>query len=199
MRNRGFTLLELLVALAIFAVLATTTYGGLLNILGQRAAVEQQAERLQALQLTYRLLGRELAQISTRGIRDIHGDPQPALQLGGQQPGLEFTHGGWLNPAERPRAVLQRVRYVLDQDRLLRFSWQVLDRAQDSEPVEQRLLEEVRELRVRLLDENNEWHEQWPPEALLPGQPLPAAPRAAEVILELDDLGELRWLFRLAI
>lgn len=199
MRNRGFTLLELLVALAIFAVLATTTYGGLVNILTQRAAVEQQAERLQALQLTYRLLGRELAQLSTRGIRDIHGDPQPALQLGGQQPGLEFTHGGWLNPAERPRAVLQRVRYVLDQDRLLRFSWQVLDRAQDSEPVEERLLEEVRELRVRLLDENNEWHEQWPPEALLPGQPLPAAPRAAEVTLELDDLGELRWLFRLAI
>lgn len=199
MRSRGFTLLELLVALAIFAVLATTTYGGLVNIMTQRAAVEQQAERLQALQLTYRLLGRELAQISTRGIRDIHGDLQPALQLGGQQPGLEFTHGGWLNPAERPRAVLQRVRYVLDQDRLLRFSWQVLDRAQDSEPVEQRLLEEVRELRVRLLDENNEWHEQWPPEALLPGQPLPAAPRAAEVTLELDDLGELRWLFRLAI
>jgi general secretion pathway protein J len=91
------------------------------------------------------------------------------------------------------------VRYVLDQDRLLRFSWQVLDRAQDSEPLEQVMLEGVRSLQVRLLDEANEWHEQWPPEALLPGQVAPAAPRAAEVVLELDGLGELRWLFRLAV
>lgn len=199
MRARGFTLLELLVALAIFSVLATTTYGGLVSILSQRAAVEQQAERLQALQRTYRLLGRELAQFAARGIRDEYGDPRPPLELGGERPGLEFTHGGWLNPVDRPRGVLQRVRYLVDQDRLLRQSWPVLDRAQDSEPVEQALLEQVRELRVRLLDENNEWHEQWPAAVLLPGQPAPAAPRAAEVTLELDDLGELRWLFRLAI
>ena len=199
MRARGFTLLELLVALAIFAVLATTTYAGLVNVLSQRAAVAQQAERLQALQRSYRLLGRELAQFAARGIRDSHGDYQPALQLGGPAPGLEFTHGGWFNPVDRPRAVLQRVRYGLDQDRLLRFSWQVLDRAQDSAPLEQELLTQVRDLRVRLLDEHNEWHEQWPPATLLPGQPPPATPRAAEVILELDDLGELRWLFRLAI
>jgi general secretion pathway protein J len=199
MRCRGFTLLELLVALAIFAVLATTTYAGLVNILSQRAAVEEQAGRLQALQRSHRQLERELAQFAGRGIRDGFGDTQPALQLGGQAPGLEFTHGGWLNPLGRPRAVLQRVRYVLDQDRLLRFSWQVLDRAQDSEPLEQVMLEGVRSLQVRLLDEANEWHEQWPPEALLPGQVAPAAPRAAEVVLELDGLGELRWLFRLAV
>ena len=196
---RGFTLLELLVALAIFAVLATVTYGGLVTVLTQRAAVEQQAARLQDLQRSYRLLGRELAQFSARGIRDAYGDVQPSLQLGGQAPGLEFTQGGWLNPLGRPRAELQRVRYVLDQDRLLRFSWQVLDRAQDSEPLEQVLIEGVRSLQVRLLDEANEWHEQWPPAALLPGQVAPAAPRAAEVVLELDDLGELRWLFRLAV
>jgi general secretion pathway protein J len=198
-RSHGFTLLELLVALAIFAVLATTTYGGLVNILTQRAAVEEQAARLHALQRSYRLLERELAQLAARGIRDVHGDVQPPLQLGGQQSGLEFTHGGWFNPLDRPRAVLQRVRYELDQDRLLRFSWQVLDRAQDSEPREQVLLEGVRFLQVRLLDEANEWHEQWPPAALLPGQVAPTAPRAAEVVLELDGRGELRWLFRLAV
>lgn len=199
MRARGFTLLELLVALAIFAVLATTTYSGLVGVLAQRAAVEQQAARLQDLQRGYRLLARELSQFTARGLRDEFGELQPALQLGGQRPGLAFTHAGWFNPLDRPRGILQRVRYQLDQDRLLRLSWPVLDRAQDSEPLEQELLDQVRGLQVRLLDEAGEWHEQWPPEGLLPGQPPPATPRAAEVILELDDLGEVRWLFRLAI
>jgi general secretion pathway protein J len=49
---RGFTLLELLVALAVFAIMATAAYSGLRNVLFTRAAVEEQNRRLAAVQLT---------------------------------------------------------------------------------------------------------------------------------------------------
>lgn len=196
-RCRGFTLLELLIALSIFALLAAATYGGLVSILSQRADVEQRAERLHELQLAYRVVERDLLQFSRRAIRDEYGDTQPAMALGGEIEGLEFTHAGWLNPADRPRPDLQRVRYIADQDRLLRFSWQVLDRAQDSEPVEQPLFDRLRTLEVRLMDESGSWHDQWPP--LTVGEEQPKSPWAVEMVMELEDLGEIRWLFRLAV
>lgn len=196
-RLAGFTLLELLIALAIFAILATVTYGGLTQILKQRARVEVAAERLHELQLCYRLMQRDFSQAVERGVRDQYGDPLAPLTLGGDQAGLEFTRSGWHNPAQRARASLQRVRYGADQDRLLRHTWTVLDRAQETEPLEQLLIEGLQSMQVRLLDDNGRWWEQWPDPAAA-GSATPPVLRAAEVRLELDGLGELRWLFRLA-
>jgi len=70
----------------------------------------------------------------------------------------------------------------------------VLDRAQDSEPLDRDLLEGVESLELRWLDADGDWQPQWPP----PNVPENAGlPRAAEVELRLADRGELRWLFRL--
>ncbi len=198
--QRGFTLLELLVALSIFAILSTITYTGLSRILTLRADVEQRTERLHQLQLCYRLMGRDLAQYIERDIRNEYGDLEEALLQGGEEEGLMFTRSGWLNPASQARSNLQRTAYRLEEDKLVRLTWAVLDRAQDSEAYEHVLLEKVKRLEIRLLDDNNEWHTQWPPldRAAAPTGTTGAPPKAAEVILELEDAGELRWLFRLA-
>ncbi len=195
--QRGFTLLEMLVAIAIFALVAIMAHTGLRSVLNNRLHVEQQADRLQQLQLAITLIGRDLVQAVPRPIRDEFGDRQPALQGGGSfgEGRLELTHAGWRNPAGQPRSELQRVAYRLGEEGLERWSWQVLDRAQDSEPYRALLLDGVDELSFRFMDEQRQWHDHWPVEAL--EGDLARLPRAIEVILQLDGRGTIRRLWPL--
>ena len=192
----GFTLLELLVALAIFGLLATMSYSGLRTILEQQAGTAAAAERLAELQKIYMLMQRDIEQAVDRPVRDEYGDEQPAL-AGGDV--LQLTRGGWSNPAARARSSLQRVGYAFEDDQLVRYSWSVLDRAQDSEPLRQPLTDSIEQLQLRYLAASNEWREQWPD--TLPDTesetPPSKLPRAVEVTLDHTQFGQLVWLFQL--
>lgn len=189
----GFTLIELLVAITIFSVLAAMAYGGLSSVLNSERTLDAAARRLNAIQQTMLFVARDLNQLSGRAIRDEFGDTQPALrsQLN-RQPGIEFTRGGWSNPAQQMRSTLQRVGYTVEEKQLIRYSWLALDRAPDSQPLRLVLLEDVTALQLRFMDDQRAWGEQWP---LLGGAPATAPlPRAVELTLELTDLGTLRRL-----
>ena len=197
---RGFTLLELLVALAVFAILATAAYGGLRNVLVTRAAVETQSQRLAAVQLAFHRLGQDLEQAAPRGVRDEYGEPQAALlgdELADER--LILTRAGWDNPLGQPRASLQRVAYRLRDGQLWRLHWPVLDRGSPIEPRETMLLDQVRELRLRFVDHNASWRNGWPPPAADASTPrdLDALPRAVEISLTLEDWGEITRLLLL--
>lgn len=199
---RGFTLLELLVALSIFAVLALLAYGGLTGMLNTRAQSDEHADALRKLQLAYRTLERDIEQWVPRRVRDEYGQDQPALTAGMDiGAALELTRGGWRNPAEQPRSTLQRVAYSLQDDALVRSTWLNVDRPADAQPVQRDLLQGVKEIQLRLLDGSGVWQERWPP----PGQQVPPqaeaalptpVPRALELVLATERWGELRWLFR---
>ena len=181
--------------MAIFALIAVMAYGGLNTIMNTRAAVQAQADELKRLQLAYRLIQQDFQQISNRPIRDALGDERGAvLALGASAQLLELTRNGWRNPTGQARSSFQRVQYGLVDEELLRRHWLVLDQAQDSEPVERVMLEGVKEIEIRYMDSDQEWHAQWPP-ANKEGQTVPLA---AEVNLESTHWGELRWLFRVA-
>ena len=195
----GFTLLELLVALAIFALLAAMSYGGLLAVLQQQAYTEEAADRLGELQKLYLIMQRDIEQVVPRTVRDEFGDVQPPL-VGSNA--LRLTRGGWRNPAGRQRSTLQRVGYNFDGEQLLRFSWLVLDRAQDSRPLEQPLSEDIERLQLRYLDKAGKWQDQWPntlagSTATNPDGVDQVLPRAIEVTMEHKMYGTLAWLFRL--
>jgi general secretion pathway protein J len=194
--SAGFTLLELLVALAIFSLLAVMSYNGLKIVLDQQAATEVQAEALAELQKVYLLLQRDVEQVVPRPIRDEYGDEQPAL-AGGDA--LQLTRGGWSNPAGRLRSSLQRVGYAFEDGQLVRYSWGVLDRAQDSEPQRQPLIGDIGEMTIRYLDGKNEWQDRWPnPLASGDGTAvMTALPRAVEITLDHEKFGPLVWVFRL--
>jgi len=192
-RCRGFTLIELLVALVIFVLLAVMAYGGLSRVLAARDSFERHNDRLADLQMAFMLMSRDIEQAVDRPIRDAFGDALPALQGGGQ--GVELTRDGWRNPGGFMRSQLQRVGWQLDGDRLRRLTWAVIDRAPDSEPVRPVMLDKVDSLDFRFLDEQGQWHEQWPPASSNASQP--DLPQAVEVTLELDDWGEIRRLFRI--
>ena len=194
---RGFTLLELLVAVAIFALVGAMAYGGLQRVLDQQQRTGEQSQRLSDLQKAYMIMQRDLEQLVARKIRNEFGDTVDALVGGSGFDGVAFSRAGRANPAGFMRSNIQRVAYVPDQETLLRRTWRVLDRAQDSQPDDQVLVEGLRRFAMRFLDDANEWQDRWPPQAQGGGVASTGLPRAVEVQLELDETGTLNWLFML--
>ncbi|MBF0371175.1 MAG: type II secretion system minor pseudopilin GspJ [Magnetococcales bacterium] len=192
----GFTLIELIVALAVFAVLSTMAYGGLSALLRVEERVSFQAESLSRLQVAFAFMERDVEQMVGRGIKDEDGLQRSALVGGeGAEWLLELTRQGWPNPRKVRRSGLQRVAYRLEEEKLERHYWWTLDRAPDAAKESALLLEGVKRAEIRFLDGSLNWHEFWPPVEAEEANDLP---RGVEVVLEVDGWGEIRRLFRVA-
>lgn len=125
--ERGFTLLELLVALSIFSILSVMAYGGLQTVISTKQSAEREAERISEIQLVMMRISNDLRQSVVRKIRDEYGDFLPAMQS--SQNGDEtmaWTRAGYRNPAQLQRSNVQRVAYKLDKQKLLRITWPYL-------------------------------------------------------------------------
>ncbi len=196
--QKGFTLLEILVAMAIFAIVAYMAYGGFAAVLKQQQIVEQTSSRLRAIQFTMRQIGSDFQQLQPRPVREELGEgwKNALLADGRELQAVELTRAGWPNPLGRSRPALQRVGYRLEDGTLIRSYWPVLDHLLEEEPVETELLDGVIEFTLRFLDEDGEWREQWPAPGI-PADPR-LLPRAVEVVLELEDWGELTRLLEVA-
>ncbi len=193
--QRAFTLLELLVALGIFGIMSVLAYGGLNSVIETREHATQALDDLARLQRMVHRIQFDLESTQHRAIRDEFGDLRPALLWDDTRNGLELTRGGWRNPLSLPRSSMERVAYFLEEDRLVRRSWRVLDRAQDSAYVDTELLDGVEALRMRFLKDGDEWVTEWPGANVVDQNPAP--PRAVEVIVETRQWDEIRLLLRL--
>ncbi|HSD68664.1 MAG TPA: type II secretion system minor pseudopilin GspJ [Woeseiaceae bacterium] len=199
-RQSGFTLIEVLVSLAIFAILSALAYGVLNQTLANAELLNERMDRLQALQRTMRTLSEDFIQLTPRPVRgDLGDDYDAALQTGIRTSfALELTRGGWNNPLALPRGTLQRAAYRIEDGQLLRYHWNVLDRTFNNELIGVTLLADVDSIAFRFLQDNGEWTDQWPPQAA-PGLPgLRQRPRAVEIILTLQDEGTLTRLVEIA-
>jgi general secretion pathway protein J len=197
---RGFTLIEIMVAVAIFAVMAMLAWGALSQSLSNADMLTERMQRLQTIQRTFRYLSSDLTQAAPRPIRSELGDSlRPAIlsSLGGDF-AIELSHGGWGNPVGLPRGTLQRSAYRIEDHELVRYYWNVLDRTYSNEPVAAVLLEDVEGLAFRFFDDSGEYYEVWPPQTAGGGGNLRARPRAVEIILSLPEEGEITRLLEIA-
>jgi general secretion pathway protein J len=199
----GFTLLELLVAIAIFAVVGAMAMTGYVELQRQNELAEQRLARVRDVQRTVQMLTQDLGQLEPRPIREPLGDGRiPALLATDGEYRLQFTRAGWSNTAGLPRATLQRVGYRVDQDGLWRDYWPVLDRTLSVEPVRQKLLGELRAISFRFMTPDREWVDVWPAGGVQNATQnalwLRSRPVAVEITLELEDWGRITRLVEVA-
>jgi general secretion pathway protein J len=191
--QRGFTLIEVMVALAVFGVLSLLAYMSLSQTLANADMLTERMDRLQSIQRTMSYLSAELLQAVPRPIRGEYGDEQiPALQSSfAGDFALQLTHGGWPNFAGVPRSTMQRTAYRIEDGELIRYHWNVLDRTVNNTPIATVMLEEVDSLTFRFLQPNGEWINQWPPISAQGAQSVTNLPRAVDIVLSLVGEGEI--------
>ena len=202
-RARGFTLVELLVALFITAIVFALGYGAINQAVKNREGLEQTQDRLLAVQGAMRLFLQDFTQLTPRPIRDPLGEGSlPAIVADSRTSALvTFTRSGWANPAGVQRSSLQRVRYVLADKTLKREYWTEVDATLDPLPRSRVLLDHVKSLKLRFMDDGHTWREQWPPTTVTTTPTLKDLrwrPIAVEVTLELEDWGTLTRLIEVA-
>ena len=200
LRPNGFTLIEILVAVAIFGVMSMLAWGALGRSLSNADLLTERMNRLQAIQRTVTYLSSDLAQATPRSVRNELGDARsPALLSSlSSEFAIELTRGGWNNPAGLPRSTLQRTAYRLEDDELVRYHWTVLDRTYANEPVVTVLLDNVESLLFRFYTDSGEPSEVWPPQGNSAAAGLHLRPRAVEIVLTLPVEGEITRLLEIA-
>jgi general secretion pathway protein J len=200
MRARGFTLLEVLVAVAIFAIVGVLAMGGYNELVKQSAIVESNASRTREIQSAMHRMAQDFAMLEPRPVREPLGDTvEPALRSDTRTENLvDLTRSGWTNPAGMTRSTLQRVTYRLQDNELQRAYWNALDRTLTAEPTGAVLLKKVRTVSFRFMDQNQSWHDQWPPLGYSGPDAGRVRPIAAEITVELEDWGKLVRLVEVA-
>jgi general secretion pathway protein J len=191
--QRGFTLMEIMVAVSIFALIAAMTMTNLIQVGRTGEKVSAAQARLSEVQFALAYLSRDVAQLTARAVRDQYGDKQSALKLTENR--LAFTRGGWRNLLAQPRSDLQRVEYLLDDEKLVRRFWPQLDQSYEDVHVDQPLLEGVEELTIELLTAGKPRYSAWPPEFETEERPQP--PVALELVLSVKDFGRIERVFEL--
>ena len=111
---------------------------------------------------------------------------------------LAITHGGWSNPAGLPRSTQQRSVYLLDDGKLFRVYYSVLDPTYSSDGISTQILDGVESLEFRFMPDAGDSINQWPPDNSTSAPSPMLRPRAVEVVITLEDEGEIRRIIEVA-
>ena len=203
-KQTGFTLIELLVSMAVFSIMAGGMYLVFNNFTKVKAITDRDSVRLAEMQRAFTFIKRDISYIVPRPVKDEYGSAAPLNSLSSDGDAIEFTRSGWNSPPflARKRSELQRVSYRLEDGKLKRNYWYVLDRAQDSMSKGLDLLTGVEELSFKFYyPDPTEIKDisQWPPATALPYQNLGGCgiinpneiylPELVEIIIKTADYG----------
>jgi general secretion pathway protein J len=198
---RGLTLIELLVALAIFSVLSGVAYRALTVVLESRGRIEQETAKWRELAMFFARVEQDFAAAAPRSIRDTGQRNVPAFMGNAAGPRLQegmvlLTRTGF---AADPAAVdpARRVGYRLRGGMVELLTWNVLDQAPTSVPRANGVLHGVQAMELRYLDRRGQSHATWPPAGLRDAAT--AIPAGVELAVTLTSGERITRLFATSV
>ncbi len=194
-RQSGLTLIEVLVALAVFGAIAALSTGVIQAGVSARDTLDAHADALREMQLARAVLREDFAQLAVRPVRGAFGGRTPISFSGGMaldgEIVLRLVRHGWTNPGGTdPRSDLQAVEYRVEDGALIRAHRPLLDPVPDMPMRERVLLTDI-----RLTDLGFFAAGRWQPRWQAGPPPSAALPQAVSITLELRDYGPVQQLF----
>lgn len=199
-KNKGFTLIEVIVALSIFAVLSVVGYKGLNSLIQTKERVAAEDDKWQQLVLFFDRVELDLKQSVNRPIRGRDGEFEPAFigrvsyagEYGAQ---LAFSRFG---DREQTGFLMdtRRVAYRLNNGSVELLMWPSLDAAPDAKPEIFKVLNNVAQMTLSYLTQDGRLVSTWPNNIPVP-EPKPFAPSALKISIKLTSGETLARLFAL--
>jgi general secretion pathway protein J len=195
-KSAGFTLIEILIAIAIFAILSLAAYQMLQGVLRSGDISKEHDQNLIEIQRSMLLIERDFVQMVARASR-ISGVDDENLQilysgkgiLDSEYQGIEFNRLGWINPLNLlPRSNVLRVGYRVQNGQLQRLYYLHPDAVAGQDQEQQVLLNDVEDLTFRFWD--GTWVTSWTSTSEIP--------KGIEINITSKHYGELRRVFILA-
>lgn len=180
MKQRGFTLVELLVALAIMALLVLASYRALSTLLESERDLARAQEKWQGLRLAFDRMEADLQRALPRRARLLGGTEAAFVGLSDAAGGTSFRFTRSGSSSEDPGLGGQRVEYRYADGRLELLLWPALDNAPGATPQTLTLIEGVAALRAKYAARDGQWYGLWPI-----AQDTTALPRAIDLELDL--------------
>lgn len=157
--NRGFTLVEALVALSIFAVLAVVSYGVINELGSARETVAQETMQWRRITRLIERIESDITNVAPRPVRNQFGGDRPPLDATGDG---SFRLSRFPNPWDtRPTASIRRIGYRREGKQLYYQIWPALDSAGRQEPASYLLFDNVTTWETAFLDSDHIWQNAW--------------------------------------
>lgn len=202
LRQAGFTLIEILVAMVILSVLATLAYGSIASLRRAFDATRAEEQRIREVEMVIHSITNDWMQLDPEPIRDNLG--QRTLPAAVVDPRtlnwFSVTHGGVGASLTVSRGSQLRVNYRLEGERLVRETLPVLHAAEATLPQRRILLDGVKRVAIKCDPGSGVWLNEWPDPATLanPNIASRARPVLVEVTLELEDFGVIHRLIEVS-
>lgn len=163
--QRGFTLIEILVAVAIFGIISVAAYTVLDSGLRTQQHAEERLTHLSQLQRLFYNLSQDIAYLTQRQSRNDLGDQESIIlgdsDLSGETFRLAFNRANWRNPAKFPRSHLQHVEYRFEEEKIYRRYRVYLDAAPNSPEVDRLLASQIESVRLEFKAPDGQWSDGW--------------------------------------
>ena len=193
--NKGFTLLEVLIAIAIFSVISLSSFTIFDTVLSSEESSRSRTDRMNEFQRAFLLIERDLTQIARRTIRIngeeplddfLHTDGASFLS---EEQSIGFVRGGWTNPGLLlPRSDVQSVAYQLKDNTLERLHYNFVDAVVGQEPKTRILVKAVNNITFEFYD-GKAWKKEWQGKTI---------PLAIAIEIDTEDYGLIRRQFIVA-